>query len=129
MYWWNLKIFSRTTWSILSKLGKKHSRVKDIQICSNEGPYLLQRGDNYEIAKIKQQNSKIFFSWTTGPISIKLGTNHSWVVGIQVCSNKGLCRFPTGDSYEILKIHWQNLKIFSSTTIGPISTKLGTKHS
>ena len=28
---------------------------------------------------------KLFFSRTTGPISIKLGTKHSWVKGMQVC--------------------------------------------
>ena len=31
------------------------------------------------------------------------------------------------DNYKIAKIHWQNLQIFYRT-IGPISTKLGTKH-
>ena len=34
--------------------------------------------------------------------------------------------FPRGDNYEIAKIHWQNLKIFSSRTTWPI--KLSTKH-
>ena len=36
--------------------------------------------------------------------------------------------FPRGDNYEIVKIHWRNLKIFFSRTTEPISTKLGTKH-
>ena len=44
--------------------------------------------------------------------------------GIKVCSKKGPCPFPRGDNYEIAKIHWQNLKIFSSRTTVPISTKL-----
>ena len=30
----------------------KHPWVKGIQVCSNEGPHLFPRGDNYEIAKI-----------------------------------------------------------------------------
>jgi hypothetical protein len=30
-----------------------------------------------------------FFSRTTGPILTRLGTNHPWVKGIQVCSNEG----------------------------------------
>ena len=34
---------------------------------------------------------KIFFFSTTGPISIKLGTKHPWVKGIQVYSNEGTC--------------------------------------
>ena len=33
-------------------IGTKHSWVKEIQICSNEGPRPLPREDNYEIAKI-----------------------------------------------------------------------------
>ena len=48
---------------------------------------------------------KIFFSRTTGPISIKLGTIHSRVKGIQVRSNEGLRPFPGGDNNEIGKIH------------------------
>ena len=69
----------------------------------------------------------IYFSRTIEPISTKLGTKHPWVKGIQVCSNEGPRPFPRGDNYEIVKIHWRNLKIFSRTT-EPISTKLGTKH-
>jgi len=30
-----------------------------------------------------------FFSRTTGPISTKLGREHAWGMGIQICSNKG----------------------------------------
>ena len=59
-----------------------------IQICSNEGPRPFPRGDYYEIAKIYLWDLKIFFSRTTGLISIKLGTIHLWVKGIQVCSNE-----------------------------------------
>jgi hypothetical protein len=33
--------------------------------------------------------SKKIFSRTSWPISIKLGTNHLWVKGIQNCTNKG----------------------------------------
>ena len=55
----------------------------------------------------------IFLSWTTGPISTKLGTKHSCIKIIQVCSNF----FQRGD-----------LKMFSSRTTGPISTKLCTRH-
>ena len=32
--------------------------------------------------------------------------------GNQVCSNEGSCLFTRGDNYEIVKIHWQNLKFF-----------------
>ena len=47
---------------------------------------------------------------------------------IQVCSNEGFRPFPKGDHNEILKIHWQILKIFFSRTTEPISTKLGINH-
>ena len=70
---------------------------------------------------------KILFSRITGQISTKLGTEHSWVKGIQVCLNSGSHPFPRGDDNEIAKIHCQTLQIFLRTT-GPISTKLSTKH-
>ena len=47
----------------------------------------------------------MFFSRTTEPISTKLGTKHTWVKGIQVCSNDGPYPFPRGDNYKIAKIH------------------------
>jgi len=34
-----------------------------------------------------------FFSRTTGPNSTKLGRNHAWGMGIQLCSNKGAGHF------------------------------------
>ena len=54
-----------------------------------------------------------------GQISTVLTTKHPWVKGIQVCWNEGSRPFPRGDNYEIVKIHWQNLKTFSRTA-GPI---------
>ena len=48
-------------------------------------------------------NLKIFFSRTTGAILTKLGTNHFWVMGIQICSKEWPCPFPVGDNYEIAK--------------------------
>ena len=50
---------------------------------------------------------------TTGFISTKLVIKHPWVTGIQICSNEEPCPFPKEDNYEIAKIHWRNLKIFS----------------
>ena len=79
--------------------------------------------------KIHWRNSKIF-SRTTGWISTKFSTKHPWVIGIQVCSNKGPRPFTRGDTcnYKIVKLHWQNFKIFFFRTTGPISTKSGAKH-
>jgi hypothetical protein len=46
-----------------------------------------------------------FFSRTTGPILTRLGTNHPWGEGIQVCSNEGDCPSSRGDNSETVKIH------------------------
>jgi hypothetical protein len=44
-----------------------------------------------------------FFSRTTGQILIRLGTNHPWGKGIQVCSNEGDHLSLRGDNSERLK--------------------------
>ena len=59
----------------------------------------------------------------------KLGTNHLWMMEIQVCFREVPHVFPRGVNYKIAKIHWQNLKIFFSRNTGPISNKLCPKHS
>jgi hypothetical protein len=46
-----------------------------------------------------------FFSTTTWPILIRLGTNYPWVEGIQVCSNEGDNLSSRGDNSERVKIH------------------------
>jgi hypothetical protein len=48
---------------------------------------------------------KIFFSRTTGPILNRLGTDHPWVEGIQVCSYEGDNPSPRGDNSERVKIN------------------------
>jgi hypothetical protein len=48
---------------------------------------------------------KIVFSRTIGPILTRLGTNYSWVKGIQICSKEGDSPFPRGDNSERVKIH------------------------
>jgi hypothetical protein len=67
--------------------------VKGIQVCSNKGPCSLQRGDNHKKCKMGLGHLKIFFSRTTGPILSRLGTNHPWVKGVQVCSKEGIALF------------------------------------
>ena len=52
--------FSRTTWLISFQLDTKHSWMKGIQVCPNEKPCPLPRGDNYEREK------KIIERWATG---------------------------------------------------------------
>jgi hypothetical protein len=65
--------------------------VKGIQICSKVGDSPFPRGDNSKRGKIHLKFRKMFFSRTSRPKSIKLGTNYLWVKGIQVCwsSSKG----------------------------------------
>jgi hypothetical protein len=81
--WGHLKIFfSRTFWPILTRLGTNHPWVKGIQIFSKEGASHFPRGDNSERVKIHWKSLKTFFSRTSRPESIKLGTKYPWVKGI-----------------------------------------------
>jgi hypothetical protein len=50
--------------------------VRIIQVCSDEGPGLLERGDNHKYVKMVFGHLKIFFARTTGPILTRLNTNH-----------------------------------------------------
>ena len=120
---------SRTTGLVSTKLGSMHLWVKGIQDCSNEVPHPFPRGDkcNEKIMKIEKKSSpEPQGQYQTNFIYI---TKHSLVKGFQVCSNEGSCPFPRRYNNKILKIHWPSLIIFIFRTIGPISNKLGTKHS
>jgi hypothetical protein len=90
MGWGHLKIFfSRTTGPILTRLGTNHHWRVRIQVSLTEGDSPSLRGDNSERVKIHKNFLRIFFSRTSRPKSIKLGTNYPLVKRIQVCSNKG----------------------------------------
>ena len=58
------------------------------------GLIIFSRGDNIERGEI---NCSILTGPISGPISTKLGTKHSWVKGIQVCSNEGPWRLFQGN--------------------------------
>jgi hypothetical protein len=79
--------------------------LKRIQVCSNKRPGPLQRGDNHKIVKMGWGHLRIFFSRTTGPIFIRLGTNYPWREGIQVSLKKGDIPSPRGDNSKSVKIH------------------------
>jgi hypothetical protein len=64
----------------------------------------------------------------TGPILTRLGTNHSWVKRIQVCSKEGDSPSPRGYNSGRVKIHWKFLKIFFPRTGWSKSIKLGTNY-
>jgi hypothetical protein len=50
------------------KLGTNYPWVKEIQVCSNKGPGLLQRGDNHKNVNMGWVHLKIFYSRITWPI-------------------------------------------------------------
>ena len=108
--------FSRTTGPNSTKLGTHHPWVKGLQVCSNEGPGFLQRGDNHENAKVGWCHLKIFFSRTTGPGKLRFIWKLPDIEGIQVCSNHGPRGYdgaPIGDqsfTYDYIG------KIFSTRT-------------
>jgi hypothetical protein len=82
MGWGHLKIlFSRTTGPILTRLGTNNPWRERIQVSLKEGENSFLRGDNSERVKIHRQFLKIFFSRTSWPKSIKLGTNYPLVKG------------------------------------------------
>jgi hypothetical protein len=49
-------------------------------------------------------------------ISVKVGTNHSWVKGIQNCLNFGPGTLQMEAYHKNAKIGWGHLKFFSSRT-------------
>lgn len=64
------------------------SLVTGVQICSSKGPRLFQGEIIMKYRQKKLRTLNTFVSVTTRRISIKLGTKHSWVIGILECSNK-----------------------------------------
>ena len=79
-----------------------------------------------KLGKYIDQTKKIFFSRTTGPISTKLGTKHSWVMRIQFVQMMGPT-FLQGDIIMKQRKYIDKIrKIFFSRTTGPTATKLGT---
>ena len=78
IHWRSLEIFyPRTNEPYLIKISTKHSRVKGIQIWSNEGPHPFSRKYDNEIAKIHWWDLKVFFPRTNEPILTKLSSKHN----------------------------------------------------
>jgi hypothetical protein len=120
--------FSRTTGPILARPGTDYLCREGFQVCSHEEDCPFPRGDNSKSVKIHWTFLKIFFSRTSQPNSIRLGTNYPWVKGIQFCSNKGSGPLQRGDNSKKCKNGVGSFKIFFSRTTGPIFTRLGTNH-
>jgi hypothetical protein len=107
----SFKIFSRTSWPILTRLGTNYPWVKGILICSKEGDSPIPRGDNSVRVKIHGKFLRIF-SRTSRPKSIKLGTNYSLVKKIQISSAKG-------DNHKNARKGWGHLKVLFLRTMKP----------
>jgi hypothetical protein len=82
-----------------------------------EGDSTSPMGDNSERVDIHRTFLKIFFSRTSRPKSIKLGTNHPLLKRIQVCSNKGPGPLQTGDNHRNVRKGWSHLKILYLRTM------------
>jgi hypothetical protein len=78
------------------KLGTNYLWVKGMQVCSNKGQGSLQRGNNHKNVKIGWGHLKFFFSRTTGPILIKLSTNHPWGREFKFFQIKGIVPYQEG---------------------------------
>jgi hypothetical protein len=101
--------------------------VKGIQVCSNKGLALLQRGDNHKNVNMGWGYLKILFSRTPGQILTRLGTNHPWRKRIQQFLKEGDSPSHRGGNSERVEIHSKFLKIFSRTS-WPKSIKLATNY-
>ena len=82
----------------------------------------LEKGVTLHLRKFHSLKDFLPSSFEIGPV-VQNSSREFQVSG----ADNSLLDFQKGDNYEKVKIHLQNLKIFSRTT-GPISTKLGTKH-
>ena len=74
-----LKILSRTTEQISTKLGTKRPWVYGIQICTNEGPHTSSRGDNNKMIKIYGEYLTIFYFRTSWIVSTIIGIKYPWI--------------------------------------------------
>ena len=98
-----------------------------IQVYSNEGPHPISKGKNSEntctLAKLT------IFSRTTGPFSMKLGTEHPGVNGVSSLFNQRILPYFQGDIIKNSENTCTLMKFKNLLqTIGPILTKLGTMH-
>jgi hypothetical protein len=81
---WNFfKIFYRTRRPNSIKLSTYYPWVKGIQLCSNKGPGLLQRGDNHKNVKMGWDHVKIF-SRITLPEKLKFIWKRSDIVHVKM---------------------------------------------
>ena len=76
--------FSKTTWPIKAKFYVEPPWVEERKVCSQHLGHMTKMAATPIYGK---NPSKIFFSGTGGPISMKLGMKHRGLLHIIVCSN------------------------------------------
>ena len=96
------EIIAKIHWRNLNIFFLKHPWVVGIQVCS-KGPALFQGRLFQNKEKYTDKILKIYFFRTTGLISIKLCTKHTWVIGIKFCSVEGPHPFPRGGNHKRTK--------------------------
>ena len=111
----------KSTEPISTKLGTKHPWLKGIQVCSNKGPCPFPRGC---WLKNCENISRIFWR-TTCQFQPNLAQSILFWRGFNFIQMKGHVLFQ-GEVIRGEKYIDKILKIFSSKTTRPISTKLGT---
>lgn len=103
-----ITFFFRSTGLISTKHTTTRSWEKGNQVYmyEKERPHNFQNVDNSEntLATFRKFISS---SRTTKPNSIKIGTMHHWVVGIQTYSEEGSHLFIRGDNNRTAKIDWR----------------------
>ena len=112
--------FSRTTGT--TKLNTKHLGWRGFKFVQMKDHTHFQGEIIPKIGKYIDKIKKILSQFQPNLAQYIFGWR-----GVKFVQINGPCPFPRWNNYEIAKICWQNLKIFSRTT-GPISTKFGTVH-
>ena len=107
-----------------TKLSTNHPWMKRIRVFKWRTFFKGRKLRNNENILMILKNLLLQNHWAN---SIKFGAYHPWVKSILDYSNEGPVLFSLGDEYKIVKMHWQNFRIFDRT-MGPISTKLSKKH-
>ena len=107
----------RITGLIATKIGTKHHLVNRIQVCTNK---CLRPFPREVITKKLNYSNKIFF---------KILLQNHWANCNQTCSKASFVEgdlslfkwratpFSKSENYEIAKLHWRNLKKFSSPAL------------
>jgi hypothetical protein len=99
MGWCHFRNLLQNCWANFNQTLHRSSLGKG-DASSSEGDSHSPRGDNSKRVKMHWKFLKIYFSRTSRPNSIKLGTYDPWVKEIQNCTNEGLGPFQRRDNHK-----------------------------